>query len=170
MTSTYTPRYTALMVATADLCDQHGDAVQVLDARLGDYGGVPAFAGTVATLRVRGDNALVRAALETQGNGRVLVIDGGGSLRSALVGGNLGALAAANGWAGIVVWGAVRDVDELRRCPVGIRALGSCPRKSAKHGAGERDVPVGFGSLTIAPGDWLAADADGIIVAERALA
>jgi len=156
-------------VSTADLCDRHGDAVEVLDARLSDYGGVPAFAGTVATLRVREDNALVRATLETRGDGRVLVIDGGGSQRTALVGGNLAALAAANGWAGIIVWGAVRDVNELRRCPVGIRALGACPRKSAKHGAGERDVPVGFGGLTIAPGNWLAADADGIVVAASPL-
>lgn len=158
------------MVSTADLCDEYGDAVRVLDARLTDYGGVSSFSGRVVTVRVRGDNALVRATLESAGNGRVLVIDGGGSLQAALVGGKLGALAAANGWAGIVVWGAVRDVDELRRCHVGIRALATCPRKSAKQGVGERDVPVGFGRLTIGPGDWIAVDADGIVLASQPLA
>jgi regulator of ribonuclease activity A len=153
------------MRPTADLCDQWGDQLRVLEPGLRDFGGRPAFSGPVTTLRVREDNALVRAALETEGMGRVLVIDGGGSLRTALVGGNLAQLAAANRWAGLIVWGAVRDVAELRQCEVGIRALASCPRKSAKAGRGERDVPVTIGGVVVAPGDWLVADEDGVVVA-----
>jgi len=153
--------------ATADLCDEYGSGVEVMTATLADFGGVPAFCGPVTTLQVREDNALVRAALGEPGQGRVLVVDGGGSLRTALVGGNLGKLAEAQGWSGIVVWGAVRDVAELRRCHIGLRALGATPRKSAKTGAGQRDVPIEFGGITIHPGQWLAADADGVVVFAR---
>jgi regulator of ribonuclease activity A len=149
---------------TSDVCDEFGDRVRVLPPGLQDFGGVPCFAGPAATLRVHEDNALVRATLETPGHGRVLVVDGGGSLRTALVGGNLGALAAANGWAGLVVWGAVRDVAELRRCPVGVRALAPMPRRSAREGRGERDVPVAIGGVVVTPGDWVVADADGVVV------
>lgn len=150
--------------ATSDVCDALGGRVQVLPPGLQDFGGVPCFGGPAATLRVHEDNALVRAMLETQGQGRVLVVDGGGSLRTALVGGNLGALAAANGWTGLVVWGAVRDVDELRRCPVGIRALGAVPRRSARDGRGERNVPLTIGGVIVNAGDWILADADGVVV------
>ncbi len=149
---------------TSDVCDDLGAQVQVLPPGLQDFGGVPCFGGPAATLRVHEDNALVRATLETQGQGRVLVVDGGGSLRAALVGGNLGALAAANGWTGLVVWGAVRDVAELRRCPVGVRALASTPRRSAREGRGERDVPLTIGGVLVNPGDWILADADGVVV------
>src|SRR5262249_17303314 len=134
-----------------------------------DFGGLPSFAGTVTTLKVHEDNALVRTMLSDPGNGRVLVIDGGGSLACALVGGNLAKLAEQNGWSGIVVSGAVRDVTELRACRVGLRALAANPRKSRKAGAGTRDAVVQIAGVTIAPGSWLAADADGIIVASRPL-
>jgi regulator of ribonuclease activity A len=154
---------------TADLCDELGADAQVLTAGLIDFGGQTAFAGPVATLRLHEDNALVRLALETPGEGRVLVIDGGASLRCALVGGNLGKLAERNRWSGIIVWGAVRDVSELRECRIGVRALGANPRKSEKRGAGSREVPVVVGGATVNPGDWLAADADGIIVSTRPL-
>lgn len=103
------------------------------------------------------------------GNGDVLVVDGGGSVRTALVGGNLGKLAETNGWAGIVVHGAVRDSDELAACAVGIKALAAIPRKGAKAGDGEKDVAVAFCGVTIAPGEWVYADADGIVVSEQAL-
>ena len=155
---------------TTDLCDEHGDALRVLEPLYRDYGKSRAFHGRVRTLRVFEDNALVRAALETAGNGDVLVIDGGGSMRVALVGGNLGKLAEQNGWAGIVVHGAVRDASELVGCDVGVKALGTIPRKGAKAGSGERDVAVTFAGVTIAPGDWLYADDDGIVVSEGALA
>jgi regulator of ribonuclease activity A len=154
---------------TADLCDELGADVQVLTSGLIDFGGQTAFAGPVATLRLHEDNALVRLALETPGEGRVLVIDGGASLRCALLGGNLGKLAERNRWCGIIVWGAVRDVSELRECRIGLRALGANPRKSEKRGDGSREVPVVVGGVTVNPGDWLAADADGIIVSARQL-
>ena len=155
---------------TADLCDDHGEDVRVLAPGLRDFGGVTSFAGPVTTLRVHEDNALVRATLDSAGEGRVLVVDGGGSLRCALVGGNLAALAARQGWAGLVVWGAVRDVAELRACRVGVRALASNPRKSNQAGIGDRDVPVTVAGVRVAPGEWLAADGDGIIVSLRPLA
>lgn len=141
--------------------------MRVLEPGLQDFGGVTEFSGPVVTLRVFEDNALVRATLETPGEGRVLVIDGGASVRSALVGGLLGQLAERNRWAGVVVWGAVRDTEELRQCHVGVRALASNPRRSAKHGVGERDVPVTVAGVAIQPGHWLAADADGIVVMDR---
>ncbi len=158
------------MKPTADLCDEFGDRVRVLEPGLQDFGAVTVFSGRVVTLKVFEDNALVRATLETPGEGRVLVIDGAASVRCALVGGQLGQLAERHRWAGVVVWGAVRDSEELRQCHVGIRALATNPRKSAKHGAGERDVAVTIAGTTIQPGQWLAADADGIVVSDRELA
>lgn len=153
-----------MITPTADLCDQFGETLRVLEPGLASFGGVSAFGGRVATLRVLEDNGLVRAALESPGVGRVLVVDGHASLRCALLGGNLGRLAERNGWAGVVVWGAVRDVTELQRCRIGVRALASCPRRPARDGAGERDLRVLVAGVTISPGDWLVADADGIVV------
>lgn len=154
---------------TTDLCDEHGDALRVLEPLYRDYGRRRAFHGRVRTLRVFEDNALVREALESAGSGDVLVVDGGGSLRVALVGGNLGKLAEQNGWAGIVVHGAVRDASELVACNLGVKALGTIPRRSVKGGTGERDVALTFAGVTLAPGDWLYADDDGIVVSESAL-
>ena len=155
--------------STPDLCDVHGDAVRVAEPVFRDFGGARRFAGEVETLRVFEDNALVRAALETPGRGRVLVVDGGGSVRTALVGGNLAALAAGNGWSGIVVNGAVRDVAELLAAPVGIKALAASPRKSAKAGAGERGIELRLAGLTVAPGNYLWADENGVLVADTPL-
>lgn len=153
--------------STPDLCDQHGDGVRVAEPVFRDFGGVRRFSGPVETLRVFEDNALVRSVLEEEGGGRVLVVDGGGSVRTALLGGNLAALAARNGWSGIVVFGAVRDVAELAAARVGIKALAACPRKSGKAGAGQRGLPVSFAGLTVAPGDYLWADEDGVIVSRE---
>ena len=158
-----------MLFATADLCDEFGDEVRVAEPLLGDWGGAASFAGLVETLRVFEDNALVREALEAPGRGRVLVVDGGGSLRTALVGGNLAALGHRNGWSGIVVHGCVRDVAELAGTPIGVKALRACPRKSAKAGTGERGVPVTFAGVTITPGAHLYADRDGMVVAGRDL-
>lgn len=158
---------TAIATATADLCDAHGEAARVLTLPLRDLGGRLRFAGPIATLRVHEDNALVRAALEAPGAGRVLVIDGGGSVRTALVGDQLAALAVQNGWAGIVVHGAIRDAEAIGALDLGVKAMTTCPRKSAKNGWGERDVPVTFGGVTFTPGEWLAADADGVVVLPR---
>jgi regulator of ribonuclease activity A len=158
-----------MSTATTDLCDAHPEA-QVCDPVLIDFGGRRAFHGPIATLKVFEDNGPVRAAVETPGAGRVLVVDGGGSLRCALVGGLLGKLAAAQGWAGIVVYGCVRDRDELAQCDVGIKALATMPRKSEKglHG-GHADRVVRFAGTTFRPGAWLYADADGVVVAEGAI-
>jgi regulator of ribonuclease activity A len=155
--------------ATADLCDQFGDEVQVANPVFHDWGGTSRFDGQIATLRVFEDNALVRGALEMPGRGRVLVVDGGGSLRTALVGGNLAALGHQNGWSGIVVHGSVRDAAELAATPIGIKALAAIPRKSGKSGGGERDVPVSFAGVTFPPGGHLYADRDGLVIAARDL-
>ena len=154
---------------TADLCDEYGSDAQVITPGLMDFGGLCAFGGPITTLHLYEDNALVRVVLTDPGEGRVLVVDGGASLRCALVGGNLAKLAERNQWSGIVVWGAVRDVAELRQCRIGVRALAANPRKSEKSGRGQRDVPVVIGGVVVHPGYWLAADADGIIVCPRQL-
>lgn len=152
--------------ATTDLSDAHPEA-QVADPVFGDFGGVPAFHGPVVTVKVFEDNTMVRALLEERGNGQVLVVDGGGSARCALVGGNLGQLGVDNGWAGIVVNGFVRDSEELGEQEIGIKALGTHPRKSEKglH-TGHRNRTVSFAGVTFKPGQWLYADADGIVVSD----
>ncbi len=156
--------------ATTDLCDAHPDEVRVVDPIFRDFGGARAFHGAIATLKVFEDNSLVREALEQPGAGRVLVVDGGGSLRCALLGGNLAVLAERNGWAGVVVFGAVRDTREIAAANVGVKALAAHPRKSEKRGVGQRDVPVTFGGVTFRPGEHVYADDDGLVVSSRALA
>jgi regulator of ribonuclease activity A len=158
-----------MLQATTDLCDAHGDTVRVVAPLFRDFGGARHFAGRIATVKVHEDNVLVRAAFEEKGEGRVLVIDGGGSLRVALVGDQLAAIAANNGWAGIVVNGCIRDSEAISAIALGVKAIATCPRKSAKRGWGERDVPVTFGGVTFTPGEWLCADADGIVVAHAPL-
>lgn len=155
--------------ATTDLSDAFPDRVRHVQPGFRDYGGLPVFCGPVATLRVPDDNSLVRAAVETPGNGRVLVVDGGGAMEYALFGGNLGKLAEENGWAGVVVNGCVRDAAELRLCAVGVKALATHPKRSDKRGFGESDVVLRFGGITLAPGEWLYADEDGIVVAGERL-
>ncbi len=163
------------MFATTDLCDDN--AVLLDDGRLAvlppvfrQFGKHVRFFGRVTTLKVFEDNALVRAMLETQGEGNVLVIDGGASLRRALVGGQLALLAQDNGWAGIVIDGCVRDSEEINSCEIGVRALATHPQKSAKKGAGARNVRVHIGGVPVNPGDWIYADADGVLVAQQKLA
>lgn len=155
--------------ATTDLSDAHPE-VQVAEPIFADYGGVLAFHGPIKTLKVFEDNASVRAALETPGEGRVLLVDGGGSMRCALVGGNLGALAVKNGWAGIIVYGCIRDSVEIAAQDLGVKAIGTHPRKSEKglHSA-KADVPLSFAGVTFKPDAWVYADADGIVVADRAI-
>lgn len=155
--------------ATADLYDAHGETLRVLAPLFRDYGGRRAFEGTVATLKVFEDNSLVRAALETPGQGRVLVVDGGGSLRCALVGDQLAELGVKNGWAGILVYGCIRDAGPIGRLDIGVKALATNPRKSIKKGEGERDATLRFAEVTIKPGDYLYADEDGVVVADTKL-
>jgi regulator of ribonuclease activity A len=157
-----------LKFATCDLCDAHkGDTsgqFRVLPPLLRDFGAVRQFAGPVSTVKCHEDNTLVKAAVDSPGEGRVLVVDGGGSLRRALVGGNLGAAAARNGWAGVVVDGCVRDVAELATHAVGIKALASMPLPTEKRNEGQRDVAVQVLGVWVRPGDWLYADEDGVVV------
>ncbi len=155
--------------ATTDLSDGHSDELQHCAPVFRDYGGVTAFHGPVTTLKLFEDNVMVRSAVETKGNGRVLVIDGGSSMNCALFGGNLAKLAADNGWAGVVVYGCIRDTSELAAANVGVKALAAHPKRSARLGVGEKDVPVRFTGVTISPNDWLYADADGIIIAKTKL-
>lgn len=155
--------------ALADLYDVHGENLRVAAPIFRDFGGASSFEGPVAIVKVHEDNSLVRASLEQAGEGRVLVVDGGGSLRCALVGDQLGELAVRNGWRGIVVYGCVRDAAQLAALPVGIKAIATNPRKSLRKGEGSRDVVVRFAEVTIAPGDYLYADPDGVILADRKL-
>jgi regulator of ribonuclease activity A len=161
-----TQDFVAGALGTADLVDEIGADVRSCDAQLRQYGGVSRFYGRVRTIRCREDNALVRQVLSSPGDGQVLVVDGGGSVHTALVGDLIAGLAVENGWRGLVLHGAVRDVTALGALPIGIKALGSNPRKSGKTGAGEIDVPVSFGGVTFTPGDVLFSDEDGIIVIE----
>ena len=156
-------------LATTDLSDAHEEKLKYPDPIFQDFGGRIAFHGPVLTLKTFEDNTKVRAAVEQPGDGRVLVIDGGGSLRCALFGGNLAVLAAKNGWAGVVVNGCVRDGDELAAEAVGIKALGAHPRKSVKRDLGEFDVAVTFAGVTINSGDWLYGDRDGIVISTNKL-
>ncbi|MDX3102279.1 ribonuclease E activity regulator RraA [Nonomuraea angiospora] len=153
-----------MTVVTADLYDERGDQLDSCDLQLRQYGGRRAFSGTVVTVRCHEDNVLLKSVLSEPGEGRVLVVDGGGSLRAALMGDVIAGMAVANGWAGVVINGAVRDVAALRELDLGVKALGSNPRRSAKAGGGERDVPVTFGGATFRPGAELFSDDDGILV------
>jgi regulator of ribonuclease activity A len=152
-----------------DLCDDYPDEVRIAAAVLHSYGGRRAFCGPVTTVKCHEDNSLVASALDEPGAGRVLVVDGGGSLYRALVGGKLGDKAAKHGWSGIVVQGAIRDVEELDQIDVGVLALGIAPRRPQKLGAGVRDVVVQVAGIVIAPGDWVWADRNGLIAAAREL-
>lgn len=157
-----------------DLCDAHKDDTRgdfrVLPPVFRPFAGAASFRGRVSTVRCFEDNTLVKEALDSPGLGRVLVIDGGASLRHALVGGNLGAAAARNGWAGVLVNGCVRDCAELLVLPIGILALAPMPMPPRKQGQGERDVDVLVQGIWIGPGDWLAADEDGVVVHSQLLA
>jgi regulator of ribonuclease activity A len=149
---------------TADLYDERGDALDSLSLQLRDIGGRVAFDGPVRTVRCFRDNALVKSVLATPGDGAVLVVDGGGSLASALVGDLIAASAVENGWAGIVVHGAVRDSEAIGMLPLGVKALGTNPRKSAKDGVGEVDVAVEIAGVIFTPGAHVWCDADGVLV------
>lgn len=162
-------RKKASMAKTADLCDQYVEQVQVAQPIFQNYGAVHEFAGQIATVKVFEDNALVRATLAEPGNGRVLVVDGGGSLRCALVGDQLAQLAHNQGWAGIIVYGCIRDAREMGQIQIGVKALNTHPLKSLKRGEGQRAIPVSFAGITFTPDQYVYADEDGILVAEHML-
>lgn len=159
--------------ATCDLCDAHKTdttgAFRVLPPVFKSFGALPRFCGPVVTVKCFEDNTPVKKAVESEGNNSVLVVDGGGSLRRALLGGNLGAAAARNGWAGVVVDGCVRDVLELASAQVGIRALAAMPLPTERRTDGQMNLPVHIQGVWVRPGDWLYADEDGMVVADRNL-
>jgi len=159
---------------TADLCDSHEEmladgSLRVVEPMFSSFGGRDAFYGPISTLRLFEDNGLVRKALEMPGSGRVLVIDGGGRLRRALVGDQLAALGMKNGWAGIVVNGCIRDSRAIGGMDIGVLALDTHPQKTVKKNHGESDVAVSFGGVTFHPGEWLYADEDGVLVSTTSL-
>lgn len=150
-------------ISTADLYDELGDKLQSVSLQFQNIGGKPQFTGPIRTVRCYRDNALLKSILGTPGEGAVLVVDGDGSLESALVGDLIAGLGVDNGWAGIIVHGVIRDRVELGKLPIGVKALGSNPRKSSKEGTGEADVPVSFGGATFVPGHTVWSDEDGIV-------
>ncbi|XVF62655.1 hypothetical protein PTKIN_Ptkin09bG0025700 [Pterospermum kingtungense] len=161
-------------ITTADACDSNAELLMSGDLRALDpifkiYGQRHVFSGPIVTVKVFEDNVLVRQLLETSGDGRVLVVDGGGSTRCALIGGNLAESAHTMGWAGIVVNGCIRDVDEINACDIGVRALGSNPLKSNKKAVGDKHVPVRIAGTLMHDGEWLYADSDGILISKTEL-
>lgn len=163
-----------LAFSTCDFCDaykdDHSGDFRVLPPLFQDYGGHAAFAGAVVTVKCHEDNSQVKQILEQEsGQGRVLLVDGAGALGRSLVGGKIAAAAARNGWAGVVVYGAVRDAVELRATALGVRALALTPMPTSRAGQGQRDVPVVLHGVRVRPGEWLYADADGIVVHTQAL-
>lgn len=162
------PAPSGLPTATADLCDLFGDRAIIVGLPWRCFGGKAAFHGPAATFAAQDDSALVRRVLETEGRGRVLVIDNRGSRQHAVFGDHFGALVIERAWAGVVIDGVLRDAESLRSMDIGVFALGTCPRRPRKEGAGAADAVLEIGGAKIAPGDWLAADADGVVVIEAA--
>ncbi|MEM7027424.1 MAG: ribonuclease E activity regulator RraA [Pseudomonadota bacterium] len=158
-----------MSIATADLYDKYEDQLQIAKPMFNDYGGNIEFSGPASTVKVFADNSLVRAALEEKGNGRMLVVDGGGSLNCALLGDMLADIGMQNGWVGIIVYGCIRDSSVIANMKIGVKALNTNPKKSVKRGEGQRDIPVSFADVTIAPGNYIYADADGIVISEDKL-
>jgi regulator of ribonuclease activity A len=152
---------------TADLYDIHEEQLQICNPGFRHYGGHRAFHGPVATLKCFEDNSLVRDQLEQPGHGRVLVVDGGGSLRCAMLGDLLAQKAVDNGWSGVVIHGCIRDAAEIAELPLGVMALATHPRKSIKKGAGEVGGEINFSGVAFRPREWLYADEDGIVVLDK---
>ena len=159
----------ANILPTADLCDRYDDQLQVCAPLLRDYGGRSAFHGQMVTVKCFEDNSLVRETLAEDGHGKVLVVDGGGSLRCALLGDQLADLALGHGWAGIVVNGCIRDSAQIADMDIGVMALATHPRKSVKLGQGQRNLPVHFSGVHFTPDHYLYCDADGMVLAEQPL-
>lgn len=151
-------------IATADLYDELEDALDSCSTQFRRFGGKARFHGTIVTIRCLRDNQIVKETLNSPGEGKVLVVDGDGNLESALMGDMIAEAAVKNGWVGVVINGAVRDSAAMENLDLGVKALGTNPRKSAKKGTGDKDVPVSFGGVTFTPGDHLWSDEDGIVV------
>jgi regulator of ribonuclease activity A len=154
---------------TCDLCDDHPDDVRVCEPMFAPFGGRSTFGGEIVTVKCHEDNSRVKELLATPGGGKVLVVDGGASMRCALLGDLIGESAVKNGWAGVIVYGCVRDVDALSELDLGVQALSSIPLKSVRKGAGEANIPVTFGGVTFRPGEYVYADNNGVIVSGKKL-
>jgi regulator of ribonuclease activity A len=154
---------------TADLCDDFADQVHVVEPGFSNFGGHSVFYGPISTIKCHEDNSKVRQQLSTPGNGRVLVVDAGGSKRCAMLGDILAQKGVDNGWAGVVMYGQIRDSHDIGQMPIGVKALGTHPMKSEKRDIGEIDVPVKFGGVTFNPGEFVYADHDGMIVSANEL-
>ncbi|OUS13863.1 ribonuclease activity regulator protein RraA [Gammaproteobacteria bacterium 53_120_T64] len=154
---------------TPDLCDDNPELVRVLEPMLSNFGGREAFFGEIVTVKCFEDNSLVKENLATPGHGRVLVVDGGGSLRRALLGDMIAENALANGWEGVIVYGCIRDVSTIAELDLGVQALSAIPLKTQKRGIGDFNIPVTFGGVTFNPGDYIYADSNGVVVSEEAL-
>ena len=169
----FSARETNMTFKTPDLCDEFeadlGKSVRVVAPMFQRYGGRTSFSGEIVTLKIFEDNSLVREAFGEDGTGKVLVIDGGGSMRCALVGDQLAILAQKNGWEGVVVYGCIRDSGDINGIDIGVRALNTHPQKSIKKGVGDRGIAVTFGGVTFNPGEYLYADEDGVLVSSKSL-
>ncbi|SHI04590.1 ribonuclease E activity regulator RraA [Ferrimonas marina] len=154
---------------TSELCDLYGDQIDVVEPMFSNFGGCPSFGGQIHTVKCFEDNSAIAEALEQDGQGKVLLVDGGGSMRRALVDQELANLAVSNQWEGLVIYGSVRDVDALEDLDLGIMALASIPVGASQHGEGQLDVPVNFGGVTFMPEDHLYVDSTGIILSEDPL-
>ena len=159
-----------MTIATADLYDKYEETLRIAAPVFNSYGGKTAFSGPISTVKVFEDNSLVRAALEEPGEGRVLIVDGGGSLRVALLGDMLADFGVKNGWQGVIVNGCIRDSAVIAAMNIGVLALNTNPRKSVKRGQGERDVLIEIAGIEISPGDYVYADEDGVVVSDNKLA
>ena len=147
-----------------DICDEFPQDVRVLEPLFSSFGGKQRFSGEIITIRCFEDNSLVRDAVRTEGRGRVIVVDGGGSIRRALLGDMLAAKAAENGWRGVVINGCVRDVEILETIDLGVKALNCHPVKTDKRGEGQLNVPVRFAGVSFKPGQFLYADKNGTVI------
>ena len=152
-----------------DICDQFEDRVQLIDVEFKDFGGRACFYGEIATVRCYQDNSLVREVLQQNGKGKVLFIDGNGSCQKALLGDQVALLAVNNQWEGVIVYGAIRDVGEIRTMPLGVKALGTSPFKTEKRGAGEQQVSITVNTQVIPPGDYIYADLNGVLISKELL-
>lgn len=154
---------------TPDLCDAYPELVQAVEPMFSNFGGRDSFGGQIVTVKCHEDNSRVKDQVALEGRGKVLVVDGGGSLRCALLGDQLAEQAAKNGWEGLLIYGCIRDVDVIAQIDLGVQALASHPKKTEKRGIGDLDVPVTFAGVTFRPGDWLYADNNGVIISPSPL-
>lgn len=156
-------------IITPDLCDEYPDLVEVVEPMFHNFGGIDAFGGEIVTVKCFEDNSVVKEQVGLPGDGKVMVVDGGGSKRNALLGDMLAEKAAENGWAGLVIYGCIRDVDVIRQTNLGVQALACNPRKTEKRGLGDLNVEVKFGGVVFKPGHYIYADNNGVIVSPQAL-